>query len=234
MLMFCSNLNGHLFNREGELWPEADVTIVDLADAAITGREDTLSVAYVSLIQHINGLVERDQNEARDTIVLTDEGHLITTNPLLSPYIIKITKMWRKLGCWFWIATQNLEDFPDSARRMLNMMEFWVALTMPKDEVDQTSRFKQLTEEQKHMMMQCVKVPGKYVEAVVLSDKLKTLIRIVPPSIAFALSLTEKHEKAERQKIIREGGAKDHCEAAEVVAQNIRKERLSAVLERGR
>lgn len=251
MRMFTDGLNGHLFNREGELWPEADVTIVDLAEAATTGKEDTLAVSYVSLIQHINGLVEREQNSSRPTIVLTDEGHIITTNPLLAPYVIKITKMWRKLGCWFWIATQNVEDFPDSARRMLNMMEYWLALTMPKDEIEQTSRFKSLTPEQEHMMAQCVKVPGKFVEGVILGDKLKTLFRVVPPAIALALSLTEKHEKAEREDIVQElekerlrqlrseGLSEDeiaqrlasmpeitHVDAAEVVAERIRERRL--------
>ena len=47
--------------------------------------------------------------------VVTDEGHIITTNPLLARYVVKITKMWRKLGAWFWIATQNL-DKEDPAR----------------------------------------------------------------------------------------------------------------------
>jgi len=32
--------------------------------------------------------------------------------------------MWRKLGAWFWIAAQNLEDFPDAGRKMLNIMEW--------------------------------------------------------------------------------------------------------------
>jgi len=25
--------------------------------------------------------------------------------------------MWRNLGAWFWIAMQNLEDFPDASRK---------------------------------------------------------------------------------------------------------------------
>jgi hypothetical protein len=36
-------------------------------------------------------------------------------NPLLARYVVKITKRWRKLGARFWIATQNLEDFPDAS-----------------------------------------------------------------------------------------------------------------------
>jgi len=98
-------------------------------------------VAYLSMMSHINDLVERRQQDARQTLVVTDEGHIITTNPLLARYVVKITKMWRKLGAWFWIATQNLEDFPDASRRMLNMMEWWLCLVMPKEEVEQIARF---------------------------------------------------------------------------------------------
>ncbi len=29
--------------------------------------------------------------------------------------------MWRKLGAWLWLATQNLADYPDTAEKMLNM-----------------------------------------------------------------------------------------------------------------
>ena len=31
-------------------------------------------------------------------------------------------KMWRKLGAWFWLATQNLDDLPKAAEPMLNMI----------------------------------------------------------------------------------------------------------------
>jgi len=27
----------------------------------------------------------------------------------------KVVKMWRKLGAWLWLATQNLEDYPAAA-----------------------------------------------------------------------------------------------------------------------
>ncbi|MCF6354680.1 MAG: hypothetical protein L3J26_06170 [Candidatus Polarisedimenticolaceae bacterium] len=47
-----------------------------------------------------------------------------------------------------WIAIQNLEDLPDASRKMRNMMEWWLCLVMPKEEVEQIARFKDLTEEQ--------------------------------------------------------------------------------------
>jgi len=220
MALFCSGLAGHFFNRPGSRWPEADVTILEMGILAREGYEDQLTVAYISMMSHINDLVERYQHDARPTLVVTDEGHIITTNPLLARYVVKITKMWRKLGAWFWIATQNLEDFPDASRKMLNMMEWWLCLVMPKEEVEQIARFKDLTDVQRSLLLSARKEPGKYVEGVVLSDNLEALFRNVPPPLSLALAMTEKHEKAERAAIMRERNCSE-IEAVYVIAENI-------------
>ena len=220
MALFCSGLAGHFFNRPGRHWPEADVTLLEMGILAREGYEDQLTVAYLSMMSHINDLVERHQSDARPTLVVTDEGHIITTNPLLARYVVKITKMWRKLGAWFWIATQNLEDFPDASRKMLNMMEWWLCLVMPKEEVEQIARFKDLTDEQRSLLLSARKEPGKYVEGVVLADNLEALFRNVPPPLSLALAMTEKHEKAERAAIMRERGCSE-LEAVQVVAERI-------------
>jgi len=220
MALFCSGLAGHFFNRPGTPWPQADVTILEMGILAREGYDDQLAVAYLSMMSHINDLVERHQHDARPALVVTDEGHIITTHPLLARYVVKITKMWRKLGAWFWIATQNLEDFPDASRRMLNMMEWWLCLVMPKEEVDQIARFKELTNEQRSLLLSARKEPGKYVEGVVLSDKLEALFRSVPPPLSLALAMTEKHEKAERAAIMREQNCSE-LEAVHVVAKRI-------------
>ena len=220
MALFCSGLAGHFFNRTGQAWPEADVTILEMGMLAREGYEDQLTVAYISIMSHINDLVERCQHDERPTLVVTDEGHIITTNPLLARYVVKITKMWRKLGAWFWIATQNLEDFPDASRKMLNMMEWWLCLVMPKEEVEQIARFRELSDVQRNLLLSARKEPGKYVEGVVLSDKLEALFRNVPPPLSLALAMTEKHEKAERAAIMRERRCSE-LEAVNVIAERI-------------
>jgi conjugative transfer ATPase len=219
MALFCSGLAGHFFNRQGQSWPEADVTILEMGMLAREGYEDQLTVAYLSMMSHINDLVERHQHDDRPTLVVTDEGHIITTNPLLARYVVKITKMWRKLGAWFWIATQNLEDFPDASRKMLNMMEWWLCLVMPKEEVEQIARFKDLNDEQRNLLLSARKEPGKYVEGVVLADKVEALFRNVPPALSLALAMTEKHEKAERAAIMRE----NNCSELEAVYEIVRR-----------
>ena len=224
MALFCSGPAGHFFNRPGQSWPEADVTILEMGMLAREGYEDQLTVAYLSMMSHINDLVERHQHDDRPTLVVTDEGHIITTNPLLARYVVKITKMWRKLGAWFWIATQNLEDFPDASRKMLNMMEWWLCLVMPKEEVEQIARFKDLNDEQRNLLLSARKEPGKYVEGVVLADKVEALFRNVPPALSLALAMTEKHEKAERAAIMREKNCSE-LEAVYEIAKRIEQSR---------
>ncbi len=209
MNMFCSGFEGELFNREGEAWPEADITLVDLAMFAREGYEAQLAIAYISLINYINNLGERDQHLARPIVNITDEAHIITVNPLLARFLTKGSKMWRKLGIWLWLATQNLSDFPDDAKKLLNMIEWWELLVMPPEEVEQVSRFKSLTQEQRQLLLSATKAPGKYTEGVVLSPRVEALFRVVSPALWLALGMTEKHEKAERMRIMRALGCSE-------------------------
>ncbi len=195
MDMFCMGADGEMFNREGTPWPEADITILDLATYAREGYNAQLSVAYISLINTVNNIAERDQFKGRPIVNFTDEGHIITKNPLLSPYVIKITKMWRKLGAWFWLATQNIDDLPSAAAPMLNMIEWWICLNMPPDEVEKITTFRKLTPAQKSLMLSARKESGKYTEGVVLSKSMEVLFRAVPPSLLLALAMTEPEEK---------------------------------------
>jgi len=224
LLLFCSGLAGHFFNRPGTRWPDVDVTHMEMGILQREGYEDQLTVAYVALMNHINSVVEARQHDERPTLVITDEGHIITTNPLLAPYVVKITKMWRKYGAWYWIATQNLNDFPDASQRMLNMMEWWMCLVMPKDEVEQIARFRSLSDEQREMLLSARKEPGKYTEGVVLTDSMAALFRNVPPAIALALAQTEKDEKAARSEIMRREGCTE-VEAALRISERIERMR---------
>jgi conjugative transfer ATPase len=229
LALFCSpgSLEARFFNRPGQAWPEADVTLFEMGVLATEGYEDKLNVAFVGLMNHIHALVERCQYERRPTLVVVDEAHLITTNPLLAPFLIKIGKMWRKLGAWLWLATQNMGDFPDAAKRLLNMMEWWLCMSMPVEEVEQIARFRDLTAEERALLLAAGKEPGKYTEGVILTPDLKALFRNVPPAVALALAMTEKDEKAERANIMRTQGCTE-LEAALIMA-----DRLSAARRAG-
>ncbi len=220
MDMFCQGVDGEMFDRPGTPWPEADITIVDLATFAREGYNAPLSIAYISLINTVNNIAERDQFLGRPIINVTDEGHIITRNPLLAPYVVKITKMWRKLGAWYWLATQNIDDLPKAAEPMLNMIEWWLCLSMPPDEVEKIARFRELNPAQKALMLSARKESGKYSEGVILSKSMEVLFRAVPPSLYLALAQTEPEEKAERFQAMQQYGISE-LDAAFRIAERI-------------
>lgn len=202
--LFVDGFDGEVFNRAGKPWPECDVTIIDLAHYAREGYEAQLALAVISITNMITNLAEREQFSGRPIVQAVDESHIVTVNPLLSPFFVKVGKMGRKLSHWLWFATQNLEDFPNAAEKLLNMVEWWICLTMPPDEVEQVARFKSLTPSQRQLMLSATKVNKKYTEGVVLSTRLEALFRVVPPSLYLALAGTEGDEKAERDRVMRE------------------------------
>jgi hypothetical protein len=134
--------------------------------------------------------------------------------------VVKITKMWRKLGAWYWLATQNVDDLPKAAEPMLNMIEWWICLSMPPDEVEKIARFRELSPAQKALMRSARKEAGKYTEGVILSKSMECLFRAVPPSLYLALAMTEPEEKAERYRLMREHGI-DELDAALRLAARI-------------
>ncbi len=224
MDMFRQGSEREMFNSEGSLWLEVDITIVDLATYAREGYNAQLSIAYISLINTVNNIAERDQMLGRPIINVTDEGHIITKNPLHSPYTLKITKMWRKLGAWFWLATQNIDDLPKAAEPMLNMIEWWICLNMPPDEVNKIARFRELNDAQNKLMLSARKESGKFTEEVILSKSAEVFFKAVPPSLYLAMAMTEPEEKAERFRLMKEHGISE-LDAAMAMAQVIDRKR---------
>ncbi|RMX08147.1 conjugative transfer ATPase [Corticibacter populi] len=224
MMPFTQGLRGRIFNRVGTDWPDVDVTLVEMGTLTQDGYGDAMALAYTSLIDAVQSRGERTQADDRPIIFLTDEGHLITTNELLGPKIAKGTKMWRKLGIWFWLATQNLADFPASMSRVLSMCEYWMLLTMDKSEIEEIARFRALSPEQRQMIESARKEPPKFTEGVMISAGGQVLFRNVPPSLPIALAMTEKHEKAQRRRLMEEHGVNE-MDAAVMVARQLEKAR---------
>src|SRR3546814_19054764 len=102
--------------------------------------------------------------------------------------------MWRKLGAWFWLATQNLDDLPKAAEPMLNMIEWWICLSMPPDEVEKIARFRELNASQKALMLSAIKGAGKFSEGVIQSQPMEVLLRPVPPSLHLERAWTDPEE----------------------------------------
>ena len=227
MEMYCDlgTLAGRLFNRVGTAWPDVDVTTIDLADAGLDGNEDTLAILYMSILQHVGRVGVRDQASGRDTICLTDEAHIVLKDSMLLQNMLKATKMWRKIGVWLWLATQNFNDFTEDARRMLSILEWWFIMWMDEDELVQVAKFKGMSDEETDMLRRIRKARGRYVEALVKGASGSSIMRIVPPAISIALAQTDSDEKLNRKRLMEEHKIPE-LDAAMIVADEIRCARL--------
>lgn len=219
---FCRGLAGQKFNRAGSLWKEADLTLVDMGEFAKDSKEAELAVAYMSILNSINDLAEKgaESGDGRPIIVISDENHLFIKNALIAKAVIKIVKMWRKLGAWYWPATQNMEDYAGDARVVLSLCEFWMLLNLQPDQVDEVADFKKMSEDEKALLLSAQKQDKCYTEAVIISRKVQFLMRLVPPSLILALAGTDKEERDARAKVRKEHGCSSP-EANEMIARNI-------------
>lgn len=220
MRMFTDGFEGDLFDGEGTAFPDADLTIIDVATLGREGYGTQLAIAYSAILMHVNNVAEKNQHSGRFNLMLTDEAHIVLKNPLLSAFLVTIIKTWRKISAWFWSASQNVKDYPDQAAKILNMVEWFFMLVMPADEVNDLDRFRPVTPAQKSLMLSASKAHRKYTEGVLLSDRVEALVRMVPPSLMLSLAGTEGDEKTERMNYMKQFGITE-VEAAIYVAKII-------------
>lgn len=91
---------------------------------------------------------------------------------------------------------------------------------MPPEEVKRVSRFKFLTPEQHQLLLGATEAPGEYTEGMVLSSRIGASFHVISPILWLALEMTEKHEKAERIRAVRESGCSKLKAAMRVVSIN--------------
>lgn len=218
---FRTGLRAKFFNRKGQAWPEADLTLIDMAELTKEDNKDMLAVALISLINRISDLGEKYQADDREIDVITDEGHVITTNPTISKPMVYGVKTWRKLGIWLTQATQNLADYPNESEKMLNLAEWWILLNLEQGDITELTRFKKLSEVDTHLIESCQKEIPNYTEGVVLSNKINARFRVVQPALCLTLAMTESDEKAERQDLMSEHGLDTELDAAYFMADQI-------------
>lgn len=221
---FTTGLEGRIFNNEGEPWPDADVTIIDMGHFASDGYEAQLALAYIGLMMHITNLGEQHQNSWRDVVCLTDEAHLYAGKPLLANYIAVNVKLQRKLGVWSLFATQNMEDFKHGSERILKIIEWWICLNLEEAEIEDLDKFRSLSPEQKQMMLSATKQDKCYTEGIVMGNRKRVgemMVRFVPPSIFLTLAMTDTKEKAARAELMRQHKLKSHTDAAILMARDL-------------
>ncbi|WP_299874200.1 conjugative transfer ATPase [uncultured Cocleimonas sp.] len=220
MQRFTNGFKGQLFNRPRDEVKNADITILELGELAKDGNEIDLAIAMTGQLQTINHIVENDRENLRNTITVIDEAHTLVKNPLIAPYLKKITAMWRTYAGWLWIITQSLEQMPDTTKEILAQPEWWFALNMEIDELERIKKFKDLNEHQGNLLTGTKKEYQKFTEGGVISSNVNTIFRAVPPAIVLALTGTENAEIAKRHRLMKKLNINE-AEAAFKVAEEI-------------
>lgn len=219
--VFCKDtVSSMYFNQRGKPWPDADITVFEMGLFKEEGYEAQRALAFMGIMNKTMSLAEQYQHEKRFTVFYGDEVHIVTKNPLTAVSVIRCSKMSRKIGLWLWLASQNVHDFPNDARKMLSMIEFWICLGMSEAEMEEIERFKPLSEEERSLFRSVRKDRGKYVEGVLLCNRLKALFRNIPPRLSLALAMTEKEEKAQRFTLMKQLNCTE-VEAAKHIANQL-------------
>jgi len=161
------------------------------------------------LMNSINNLIPKRKGKGRQTVVINDEAHIINMVRTLALFKRKSIKMWRKDGCWLWDATQNIKDYPDEAIDILGVMEWLILLKMPKAELEALKKFREISAEEESIISKLTTEKGKFVEGVVLSNKVRAAFRSVPPAWYLVLGQTEEEEYTARQNLMREHGVSE-------------------------
>lgn len=225
MDLFCKDdLSSKFFNTPGNPWPTVDVTVLDMGMFAAKGYETQLSLAVMGVLNRVAAIAEANQYQGRPTLLVTDESHVITKNPLTAAQYVFTSKTSRKLGLWLWFATQNMADFPDEAQKMLSMIEFWLIMGTTENEIVQIQKFKPMSHEQHNLLLSIRKELGKYTEGVVLSSKINGLFRNIPPRLAFALAQTELDEKTARKQLMKQFSISELAAAEKIAEQMLQTE----------
>jgi conjugative transfer ATPase len=220
MAYFCRDpLSQQFFDREGAPWPLVDVTVIDFGLFAHEGYEAHRALAYAGINHRITAIAEATQHSARPVIAAHDELHIFLRIPLLAAMLTREAKMARKLGLVLLLFTQNMRDFSDESQKVLAMMENFMCLALPPDEIAQVERFRTLTAEERALFESAKKVPGQYTEGVLLSPKVKGLFRVIPPKLFLNLAATDKHEKSERQRLMKQHGISELAAAMRMAEQ---------------
>jgi len=228
MVDYTKGIKGKFFNREGSIsWPDCDLLVLDLKMLSQEGYEDILYLTFIGLMNSINTLIAKRRGHGRQTVVINDEAHIINMVRTLALFKRKSIKMWRKEGCWLWDATQNIKDYPQEAIDILGVMEWLILLKMPKAEVEALKKFRDISPEEESMISNLTAEKGKYVEGVVLSNKVRSMFRSVPPAWYLVLGQTEEEEYAERLKLMEAHGISE-VQAAHRMARSVEENRCAS------
>lgn len=218
-------LNAMYFDQRGKALPDADVTWLELGIFKDDREENEAprALVFITMMNNTMTLADKYKDEGRPTIFFGDECHIVTKKTITAASVVQCAKMSRKVNLWIWLATQNVKDFPDDAKKIVSMMEYLFILYCDVKEREDILRFRELTVGQQQMVGSLKKEKGKYMENVLICNLGSYLFRNIPPREVLALAGTDGEENHLRGQLSEEFQCSE-VEASLLMAQKYRGE----------
>lgn len=226
ILHYTMGFYGKMFNQYVKPAEDFDAEILDVGILGTnTEYNDAFILAWVGILNQLE-VISADavkRGVERDTLLVNDEAHITMEVPMMPSVLARKAKVFRKQAIWMILATQELEDIPPAAKKIVGMTEWRIFMSMNRDQLEQLERFVDLDEEQKNLILSTKTKPGVYTEGVLFSQNFSPQVfRNIPPAIALAFGQTEKKERTNRNKIRDEHGYTTETEVTRHVARQIR------------
>jgi hypothetical protein len=222
--IFTRGFAGEIFNKPGKGFEDADLVLIELATLTQNQYSHAMQPVYMSILQNVLNLASQSTN-VKDTLLVTDEDHIINKHGDLTAFKTTAKKVYRSAGIWMWNATQDFDDIPEDGKKMMNNSDWFVGLTMTNQEIEKLKSIRTLTDEDISMIKACRIEKGKYSEAVILSDNWSSVCRLVLPPTVLALAQTEKDERVARLQLMKEKNIRYEVDGALAIADQIRQTR---------
>lgn len=226
------------FNRPSKPLEDSDYMQINLGFLQDTQDNDNMtmmSLLMISLLSKILAIADANQRSDRPTILIIDEAHIPMKNPLVSAFLVLMSKVARKLGLWLVPVTQNVKDFNDvESKKVLSMIENWLCLALAPDEIANVEKLRELSPEQHALIMSVKKYPGLYSEGVLLSarEEFQGLFRNIPPRYSLAMAMTEQHEKKDRQHLMDTKNISE-MQAVKIVGEQLKNKKVEVKEDEG-
>lgn len=212
--------------------PPAEDFDVEVLDIGILGTNkqynDAFILAWVGLLNRLEVISSKAVAKGieRDTILVNDEAHITMETPMMAEVLARKSKVFRKQAIWMILATQELDDIPKAAKKIVAMMEWLIFMSMNKDQLDKLEQFVELDDDDRKLILSSKGNSTNFKEGVLFSDRWSPQIfRNIPPPLVLALGQTEKKERKKRKELADTHGLTCETDISRHVAESIRKNR---------
>lgn len=187
--------------------------------------EDLRDPALMLLTFHVSKEIYLKKTDMH--VVIMDEGHKFLGNPHIDLFVEQAYRRFRKEGASFWLGTQGFEDLSggetlSKAGRVIVQNSYWKFFLM-QNEVSRNALINSdsfnWSGVEESMLENINPVAGEYGEMMIMSEGIKTKVRLVLDGFLQALFFSNDDIRKKVTELVNSG--KTYTEAVKYVQENM-------------